>query len=71
MLAMPWTIVRKMIGVITIFTRLMKVSPSGLRAFPTSGATTPTTTPQVTATSTCTVRLRARRDSRVIGRPVR
>ena len=52
MLAMPWTIVRKMIGVITIFTRLMNVSPRGLSDLPVSGDTTPSRMPSETATST-------------------
>ena len=52
MLAMPCTMVRKMIGVITIFTRLMNVSPMGLSDLAKSGATTPRMMPSETATST-------------------
>ena len=41
MLAMPSTIVRKMTGVITIFTRFTNVSPTGFIFRATSGATMP------------------------------
>ena len=61
MLAMPSTMVRKMIGPMTILTSLTKVSPRGLSAFPRSGATTPRSTPSAIAVSTCTVRFEARR----------
>ena len=43
MFAMPSTIVRKMTGAITIFTRFTKVSPTGFILRATSGATTPST----------------------------
>ena len=57
MVAMPSTIVRKMIGAITIFTRFTNVSPSGFIARPADGRTTPSSTPSAMATSTWTVRL--------------
>ena len=41
MCAMPTTTVEKMIGAISIFTSLMKPSPSGRMAAPCSGATNP------------------------------
>jgi hypothetical protein len=49
---MPSTIVQKMTGEIIILIRSTKAVPSGLSAFPTSGATRPTPTPARTATMT-------------------
>ena len=65
--AMPVTIVRKTIGATTIFTRLMNVSPSGLRDFANSGRTMPSAMPMATATRTWNVRLRARVRMRAVG----
>ena len=70
MSAMPSTIVRKMIGAITIFTRLMKVSPTGFIAAPRPARRRRAATPSEMATSTRTVRLRLirwRRDSAMGG----
>src|SRR5829696_1979448 len=64
MLAMPRTTVRKMIGAITIFTRLMKVSPTGFIARAASGFQTPRSTPMEMATSTWKVRWPTSRDKR-------
>ena len=50
--AMPNTIVRKMTGVMIIFTRFTNVSPTGFIAFPTSGAKAPSRTPSVIAVKT-------------------
>src|ERR1051325_8678937 len=58
MFAIPRTIVRKMIGPMTIFTRLMKTSPSGFMALAVSGAMTPRRMPRAMAIKTRTVRLR-------------
>ena len=56
MLAMPRTIVRKMTGVMIIFTRFMNVSPTGLIALAVSGDTRPSSDAQAIATRTWTVR---------------
>src|ERR1035437_2447480 len=58
---MPSTIVRKMIGPITILTSFTKVSPSGRICFASVGSSTPSATPQATANSTWAVRLRESR----------
>src|SRR3954447_1144680 len=63
--ATPSTMVRKMIGAMTIRTRFTKVSPTGFIARPADGQIAPTSTPSAIATSTRTVRFfpsRARRD---------
>ena len=51
---MPTATVQKTIGAISIFTSLMKPSPSGFIAAPYSGATAPSSTPRLTPISTCT-----------------
>ena len=61
MLEMPSTMVRKMIGPITIFTSLTNVSPTGRRARPRAGSSAPTRAPSATAHKTWKVRLRAMR----------
>ena len=58
---MPTTTVVKTIGAISIFTSLMKPSPSGLMAAAFSGETTPNTTPIAIATSTWKYRLEVER----------
>ena len=50
--AMPSTIVRKMIGPITILTSFTNVSPSGRICFASAGSSAPSTTPMATAKST-------------------
>src|SRR5579862_2744461 len=50
--AMPRTTVRKITGVITILTRLTKVSPTGRIALPAAGSSTPSSAPQAIATRT-------------------
>ena len=57
MVAIPSTIVRKMTGAITIFTRFTNVSPTGFMARPAAGETSPSRTPKEIATRTWTVRL--------------
>ena len=54
MCAMPTTTVEKTIGAISIFTSLMKPSPSGRIAAPFSGATNPRMMPAAMPISTCT-----------------
>ena len=54
MWAMPTTTVEKTIGAISIFTSLMKPSPSGRIAAPFSGATKPKMMPAAMPTSTWT-----------------
>ena len=49
---MPSTIVQKITGAIIILIRLTKPVPSGLRALPTSGNTSPTAIPNPTAMMT-------------------
>src|SRR5438874_7037798 len=61
MFEMPSTMVRKMIGPITIFTSFTNVSPIGLRARPRGGSSAPTSAPRATAHRTWKVRLRKRR----------
>src|SRR3954471_8956637 len=56
MLAIPRTIVRKMIGPMTILTRFTKVSPNGLMALAVLGERTPRSTPRAIAIRTRTVR---------------
>ena len=53
---MPVTIVMKIIGAMTIFINLIKMSPSGFNDVANSGATTPSTAPARTHVNTCTVR---------------
>ncbi|MOA32268.1 hypothetical protein D3C78_1534730 [compost metagenome] len=55
--AMPTTMVQKMIGVIIIFTSLMKPSPSGFSLAPNSGIRCPRVTPSTMATMTWKYRL--------------
>jgi hypothetical protein len=50
--AMPVTTVRKMTGVMIIFTRLTKPVPSGSRLSPKRGAAQPVRMPSAIATST-------------------
>ena len=54
MCAMPTTTVENTIGAISIFTSLMKPSPSGRIAAPFSGATNPRMMPAAMPISTCT-----------------
>src|SRR5678816_4471090 len=61
MFEMPSTMVRKMMGPITIFTSFTNVSPTGRRARPRAGSSAPTRAPSATAHKTWNVRLRARR----------
>src|SRR5450432_1909661 len=61
MFEIPSTIVRKMMGPITIFTSLTKVSPIGRRERPRAGSSAPTAAPSATAQRTWNVRLRASR----------
>ena len=49
---MPNTIVQKMTGAIIILMRLTNMVPSTPRSLPTPGATSPTTTPAITAMMT-------------------
>src|SRR3954451_12212705 len=65
MFEMPRTMVRKMMGPITIFTSLTKVSPTGRMARPSGGANAPRSAPSATAHRTWKVRWRT---SRLIGR---
>jgi hypothetical protein len=61
MFPIPSTIVRKMTGAMTIFTRLMKMSPSGFIARAVEGAIRPRMMARLMATRTWTVRLRCGR----------
>src|SRR3954462_1780005 len=61
MFEMPRTMVRKMIGPITIFTSLTNVSPIGRIARPSGGSTPPRSAPRATAHRTWKVRVRTRR----------
>ena len=54
MRAMPTATVRKITGAMTIFTSLMKPSPSGFIAAPASGQKYPRATPIAMAISTWT-----------------
>ena len=49
---MPKTMVQKMIGAIIILMSLMNPSPSGFSDLPTSGNSSPTTAPRMTAAMT-------------------
>src|SRR5512140_193211 len=57
MFEMPSTIVRKMIGPITILTSFTNTSPSGFICLASSGLNTPSVTPTATAKRTRAVRL--------------
>src|SRR5438445_1808284 len=61
MFAIPRTMVRKMMGPITIFTSFTKVSPTGRIARARDGSSTPSRAPSETAQSTWKVRFPARR----------
>ena len=61
MFAIPSTMVRKMIGPMTILTSFTKVSPRGRSDLPRSGASAPSRAPSAIAVSTCTVRFEAKR----------
>src|SRR4029077_17980709 len=58
MFEMPSTMVRKMIGPITIFTSFTNVSPTGRRARPRAGSSAPTRAPSATAHKPWNGRLR-------------
>jgi hypothetical protein len=49
---MPWTMVQKMIGAISILISAMKASPSHLSDLPHSGAYQPSSTPSTMAIRT-------------------
>ena len=53
MWAIPAATVQNTTGAITILTRLIKMSPSGLRATPTSGHSMPTMVPRMIPMITC------------------
>src|SRR6185369_5480709 len=61
MLEIPSTIVRKITGVMIIFTRFTKVSPTGFIALAAPGANRPRSTPSEMAKRTWNVRLLKRR----------
>src|SRR5258706_12084270 len=67
MFEMPSTMVRKMIGPMTIFTSFTKVSPTGRMARPSGGSIAPSSAPRATAHRTWKGRLPARRFMRGTG----